>query len=80
MEQDLEKELKKIIGDLECPKGFKCCTEGLEKLCKAKKLGPDLLLECLEESPSACQFSLHFGDRYYCECPLRIYIAEKLKK
>jgi hypothetical protein len=80
MEQDLEKKINEIIDAFECPKGFSCCTEGLEKLCEAEELGPDLLLECLEENPSACSFSLHFGDRYYCECPLRIYIAKKLQK
>jgi hypothetical protein len=80
MEHDLEKKLKEIIGELECPKGFKCCTEGLEKLCKAEELGPELLLACLEEDPTACPFSLHFGTRYYCECPLRVYIALKMKK
>jgi len=80
MEQDYEKLLRETIGDLECPRGFKCITEGLEKLCEAEELGPDLLVECLEENPSACLFSLHFGNRYYCECPLRIYICKKLKK
>jgi hypothetical protein len=80
MEQGHEKKLKEFIGDLVCPKAFKCCTEGLENLCKAEELGPDLLLECIEDNPPACLFALHFGDRYYCECPLRIYISEKLKK
>ena len=80
MEQDLEKKINEIIENFKCPKGFSCCTEGLEKLCKAEELGPDLLLECLEENPTSCSFSLHFDSRYYCECPLRIYIANKLKK
>ncbi len=80
MEQDHEKELREAAGDLECPKDFKCCTEGLENLCKAREIGLELYLECLEENAFACPFSVHFGDSYYCECPLRIYIAKKLKK
>lgn len=80
MEQDHEKKLKQLIGDLKCPKDFKCCAEGLEKLCKVEELGPELLFACLEEDPSACPFSLHFGARHYCECPLRVYIAVKMKK
>jgi hypothetical protein len=47
MEPDLEKKLREVIGDLECPKDFKCCVEGLEKLCKAKDIG----LDCLKTNP-----------------------------
>jgi hypothetical protein len=57
MEQDLEKKINEIVEKFACPKGFKCCTEGLENL-----------------------FSINVHDAYYCECPLRIYIAKKLKK
>jgi len=81
MQQDHEKELREIIGDLECPKGFSCCTDGLENLCKAEDVGMESYLACLEERPFECKFSVSFfGDRYYCECPLRVYIAKKLKK
>ena len=80
MEQDLEKELRKAIGDLECPKAFKCCTEGLENISKVRDIGLGSYLECLEENAFACPFSVYFGDSYYCECPLRVYIAKKLKK
>ena len=80
MKQDLEKQLREAIGDLKCPKDFKCCTEALENLCKARDIGLESYLECLEENAFACPFSVHFGYVYYCECPLRIYIAKKLNK
>lgn len=80
MQQDLEKPLREAISDLVCPKDFKCCTEGLENLCKARDIGIQLYLECLEQNPFECTFSVHFGRKYYCECPLRVYIAKKLKK
>jgi hypothetical protein len=80
MEQGLEKKLKEIIGDLECPKGFKCCTEGLEKLCKAQDVGLQWYLLCLEPQPQKCKFSVFVANKYLCECPLRVYIAKKLKK
>ncbi len=63
MEQDIETKINEIIDGFECPKGFSCCTGGFEKLFEAEEIGPDLLLECLEENPSACSFSLHFGDK-----------------
>ncbi len=80
MEQDHQKELQELIGDLVCPKDFKCCTEGLEHLCKAREIGLETFLECLEEHPLECPFSVHFDDLYLCECPLRVYIAKELKK
>ncbi|MBW2173948.1 MAG: hypothetical protein JRF64_04775 [Deltaproteobacteria bacterium] len=80
MEQDIKKKIKEIMGDIECPKGFKCCTEGLENLCKAQDVGLDGLLECLEGHLRECVFSVHYGSVFYCTCPLRIYIAKKLGK
>jgi hypothetical protein len=80
MEQDYEKELNEIMGSFTCPQDFECYKLGFENICKAEETGQDLLLVCLEKNPSACPLSLNFGDKYYCECPLRIYIAKKLKK
>jgi hypothetical protein len=78
--EDLEKKINETIEQFACPKGFSCCTEGLEHLCKAREIGLETFLECLEEHPQECPFSVHFGDLYLCECPLRVYIARKLKK
>jgi hypothetical protein len=80
MEQDIEKKINEIIEKFACPKGFSCCTEGFENLCKAKDIGLHSILECLEEDAALCLFSIHVHDTYYCECPLRIYIARTLKK
>jgi hypothetical protein len=78
--EDHAKEIEKIIDDLQCPKNFKCSRLGLERLCKAKDIGLETHIECLEEDSLECQFSVAFGGLYYCHCPLRIYIAKKLKK
>ena len=80
MEPDHEKELQDIIGSLACPKDFKCYKSGFETLCKAKDIGLYSILECLEEDSALCLFSINVHDAYYCECPLRIYIAKRLKK
>jgi hypothetical protein len=48
--------------------------------CKAKDIGLETHIECLEEDSLECQFSVAFGGLYYCHCPLRIYIAKNLKK
>ena len=76
MEQGLKKKLKELIGDLTCPKGFTCCTEGLENLCKARDVGLETFIECLEDDPYICAFSIRLSGLSYCKCPLRVYIAK----
>jgi hypothetical protein len=72
MEQDPEKELKEIIGELECSKGFKCYKSGFENLCKARDIGLETFIECLEEDPHDCPFSMRLHGVDYCKCPLRV--------
>jgi len=80
MEQDHMRQIEKIIGGMKCPRDFKCYKSGLENLCKAKDIGIESFLECLEKNTQECKFSLSFGYSYYCQCPLRRYIAKRLKK
>lgn len=78
--QDQKKQLEEIIGQMECTKDFRCYKSGYENLCKAKDIGIESLLECLEEDPEECEFSFaFFGYSYFCQCPLRVYISRKLK-
>ncbi len=78
MEGDYKKEIEKIISQFKCPKDFKCYKSGFDVLCKAKEIGLKSFLYCLEENPADCPFSRTFGRSYFCQCPLRIYIAKKL--
>jgi len=83
MDQDDKKRVEEIIGKLKCPKDFQCYKSGLENLCKAKEIrGTVSYLECLEKNSRECIFSVYLSDwdAHFCACPLRIYIAEKLKK
>lgn len=74
------KAIEEIIGEMKCPKYLKCYKLGFKNLCKAQDIGIDTFLECLEENPQDCKFSLSFGFGYFCKCPLRIYIIKELKK
>jgi hypothetical protein len=80
MEQEYRKIIEDIIDGIRCPKDFKCYKKGLENLCKAKDIGLSEFLECLEKNPGECKFSVPYGSWYLCECPVRIYVAKKLKK
>lgn len=62
------------------PEGCKCHKDGLDDPCKAKDLGLESFVECLEENPLECVSSFTFADSHYCYCPLRVYMANKLKK
>jgi hypothetical protein len=80
MEKDQRKEILEIMNQFECPKGFNCYKSHLDVLCKARDIGLETFLECLEENPQYCHFAVPFGYTHFCKCPLRVYIAKQLKK
>ena len=80
MDLKRQKEVEEIIGKIECPKGFLCYQSGFETLCSAKDIGLQKFLLCLNNNPQECTFSIDGGDTYFCECPLRIYIAKKIRR
>ncbi len=83
MEQQNKEAVESIIAHFKCPKGFKCYSAGVEDLCKAKQAeGTVSYLECLEATPQDCVFAklVQGWDTYVCTCPLRKYMADKLKK
>lgn len=79
-DEKIKKKLEAIIGGVSCPKDFKCCESAFQQLCKAKDIGMESFLECLEDNPLNCTFSLSYADSYYCRCPLRVYLAKELDK
>lgn len=79
VDEEIERiEIEEIIDGLKCPKDFNCYRTNYEELCKAEFVRKTKLLYCLEKNPTGCKFSLLNEDKYYCQCPLRIYIAAKL--
>ena len=80
MDDAQRKEIEELIAGMKCPKEFICYTSGLEVLCKAKVDRSRELLECLDESPEACPFSVASGNGYSCCCPVRKYIVITLNK
>jgi hypothetical protein len=80
MKEEVRKKIEVIMGDMKCPKNFKCAESGFEDLCKAKDVGLDSYLKCLESNPSNCNFALSYGYKHFCQCPLRVYLAKKLNK
>ena len=79
MDQEKLKEIKQIMGEMTCTKGFKCAASGFQKVCKANDHGVDDVLLCLEEDHVSCNFVVLYGENHYCQCPLRVHLAKKLK-
>ena len=80
MKEEDRKRIKDIIGQMQCPKNFKCANSGFDNLCRARDFGLENYLECLEANPSECRFALPFGSTHFCQCPLRVYVSKKIKK
>ena len=80
MDEDQRNEIEEIINQFQCPRDFRCCKSQFKLLCKAKDIGLETYLKCLEEDPQSCPASVPFPDGYFCDCPLRVNIAKKLKK
>jgi hypothetical protein len=77
MRDENMQKIEEIIGAMKCPKNFKCVESGFKNLCKAKNLGLKSYLQCIEENPLQCKFAFPNGEKYFCKCPLRVYLAKK---
>jgi hypothetical protein len=80
MKKEDRKIIEEIISGLKCDKNFECAESGFEILCKAKDIGMDNYLECLESIPQSCRFTISFGNSFFCQCPIRVYVAKSLKR
>ncbi len=79
MKEKTKKKIEEIIGQMSCPKDFKCAKSGFKYLCMAKDIGLKSHLLCIEKAPFECGFSLSVDKDYYCACPLRVYLAQHLE-
>ena len=80
MEKQILQQVDEIRKRMKCSKGFHCAESGFEKLCQAKDIGLKRHLLCLENASASCDFSLLMDRKYYCACPLRVYLTKNLKK
>ena len=79
MTGDIEREIEEIIGQMKCPKDFRCYKSGFKELCRARDFGIENYLECLDKNPQECKFAMEYGILYICKCPLRYYLVKHSK-
>jgi hypothetical protein len=80
MKEEVRRRIDTIRAGMECPKGFICDESGFQHLCKARDRGLEEFVDCLADDRAGCGFALSFGHGHLCQCPLRIYVARKLRK
>jgi hypothetical protein len=80
MEKALIEKIEAVMPGLKQLEDCKCYKAGFGFTCKAKDVGLDSYIECLEKDSCRCPFSLSYGRSYYCSCPARVHIAKHLKK
>jgi hypothetical protein len=73
-----KQEIEKIANGMNCPKNFECYKSGAKKFCKTRDFGLSQYLDCLEKEPYACEYSLSFGNGYFCTCPVQLYMTKNL--
>lgn len=74
---DCEKEIEKIMGEMKCPKDFECYKSGSNDPHRTRDVGIESFLECLQENPNGCEYSLSFGYSWFCRCPLQMYLVKQ---
>ncbi len=80
---DFKDEIEEIMENMDCPKDFVCYKTDFENLCEFNELGIEDFIECgdnCEFSPTICPSGFDFGGSYFCNCPLRVFVAKQLKK
>lgn len=49
---------------------------GIGVSCKARDVGLDSYVQCLEKDSNICPFSMSYADTYYCASSARVYFAK----
>lgn len=75
-----KEEIEKVMAGVTCPKKFECYKSNFKNLCKVRCSGAESIIECLSPDRGKCAFALAFGYSYFCQCPMRVYIAKNLNK
>ena len=80
MEPAYVQEIEKAANGLDLPQNFEWYKPGLGFTCKARDIGLESYVNCLETHSYLCPFSVFYGYANYCSCTARVYVAKQLEK
>jgi hypothetical protein len=81
--QKKETDIRRLEKALPGPRFLEDCKyfkPGSGFKCKARDIGLNSYIECLQIDSRTCPFSLSYAHSYYCACTLRVFIAKQLEK
>ena len=79
MNEEDKRAVDEIKANVQCNKEFQCLENDSENLCNARDMGLEGYVECIDDEVLGCQFSLPFGDSFFCSCPIRVYLIKKTR-
>jgi len=65
------------MGSMECSEDFACLQSGQSPQCNVKGLKLETAVE-VDGNDHSCTFLVSYGDTYYCNCPLNVYLIKNL--
>jgi hypothetical protein len=75
-QENMQKDIEEMMNGLKCPKDFICYKSGFKILCKTEDMGLESFIACLGPDPSGCKLSISYGGLFFCQCPIRVYVAK----
>jgi hypothetical protein len=72
--------VKKIMRNINCRNNYQCYYKGLDNF---KKINSDQypnICEALTKDAKYCEYSIPFGHKFFCHCPLIKYLKQNNKK
>mgnify|MGYP001598516536 FL=1 len=78
--QEYTEQIEEIMSSMDCPKGFQCYESYFDNICQAAHRGLEMYADCCDIGNTTCEFRIPFGYGAFCRCPLRVFIANHLKK
>lgn len=70
--------LKELRKKANCSRQISLCIDDFDKLPPVKLIGINGLLQCQKENTAGCLMAMHFGDSYFCKCPVRSYLHREI--
>jgi hypothetical protein len=78
MEQAYIQQIEEAMPGLKLLGHCKFYKPGFGFICKAKDIGLDSYVECLEKDSYRCPFSVSYAYSCYCSCPARVCTTKEL--